>query len=130
VNHKERPLVLLVEREPAWCHLLSLRMKNKVRIVGASSVQDARRLFAEHIRELSAILVSVRMPEEKGEEPTDLSTEDLVRYMRQGFRGPIVAVSDVRPELRLALLDAGCNFASTKSRMHHALAQSLNIDIT
>jgi len=55
-----------------------------------------------------------------------VNTLDLVRFMRQRFNGPIVAISTVADYNKL-LMEAGCNLSCLKSSFPFALRKELSL---
>jgi CheY-like chemotaxis protein len=99
------PVVLVVEDNPTFKiyigdSLIHIFGKSTQIHIGAT-VEEARRLFAEHGETLSFILMDTNLV--KGEE-----TFELTREIRSKFSGPIIATS-VSQENAEPMMECGCS---------------------
>ena len=94
--------VLAVDDEQ-WIHNKWLpELEGKVELLSAGTIEDARKMFAEH-PDIAAIAMDACVP---GDEP---NTMELVREFRKTFSGPMLAASGLG-DYRELLMKAGCDY--------------------
>lgn len=96
--------VLLVDDVVRYHGSIALQMNrlapNAIQVIGAFSAEQASRIFAEH-PDIDLIVMDGNLGDES-------NTSDLVRTMRETFKGPIIANSG-SPESNIKLVAAGCS---------------------
>jgi len=93
--------VLIVEDGVPWQTRWARLLADKVILLQAYRIRDARDLFADNPY-IDLIALDACVP---GAKPNTL---ELAAHFRQSFTGPMIAISS-EPDYRKQLLDAGCN---------------------
>ena len=83
-----------------------------INIVGATTMEEARRGFADNKGELDAIVINACIASDSGQKASGPNAFELVAEFRKEFKGPMIASSHV-PEWREWLMKAGCNLNAT-----------------
>jgi len=119
-------VVLVVEDMQMWQdiwreHLEAMGVSAEM--VGACTIEEARRLFTERQSDIDIILMDACVP---GDYP---NTHGLVAEFRRSFGGPMVAISSL-PEYRAEIVAAGCDReADGKHKVPH-LVRDLVVELT
>lgn len=111
--------VLIIEDDPLWHDLWGIKLKNRVVIIKATSIEEAEERFAAN-PDIAAIAVDACVP---GKKPTTLP---LVRKIRGTFGGPMIAISG-EEGYRKNLMDAGCDYQCVKKDLHKVLVEVLGL---
>ncbi len=102
--------VLVVEDGDYWWSLYRDELEGKVRLLRATSVEEAERLFDAYYLDVACIIMDGCVAKDGcmprvGAPP---NTMELVRRIRLTYVGPMIAAS-VDPGNWWVLVDAGCN---------------------
>ncbi len=111
--------VLVVEDDKDYHEYYKQALDNKVIIISALTIEDARRIFAEN-PDLGAIVMDACVP---GRNPTTLG---LTEEFRKIFKGPMIAVSNDE-DFREMLMKKGCDHESKKRDVPHKVLAVLSL---
>lgn len=101
-----KPKVLIVEDSPEYQEIFAFSLHQQTELLQAFSIHEAEKLFASH-QNIAIIAVDACVP---GSKP---NTQNLVRYFRKSFVGPIIAISNLT-RYNEELQQAGCSHAAQK----------------
>ena len=124
----EQSTVLIVEDDETLQRIYRRTIGTRLKIVFASTVEEGKRMFLEHRRDLVAVILDGIVPLSHGDirpygsPPTTL---DLARSIRSMFTGPILAVSSGDNK---ALLGAGCTHSCDKTKLPEEVRRVLGLD--
>jgi len=113
-------VVLIVDDDKKRFQAWRKKLRGKINVVCASSIEGAQKQFRKHASDLAAIAMDACVP---GDSPNTLW---LVREMRQTFNGPMIAISG-SPLYREQLMDAGCNYQSPKDDLPAKIIEVLKL---
>ncbi|MFA6270396.1 MAG: hypothetical protein WC657_04275 [Candidatus Paceibacterota bacterium] len=113
--------VLVVEDEEDFHRLWKEEVGNNVEILSAYSIQDAIALFNSN-PDISMIVMDACVP------GNQQNTAPLVKWLREKFKGPLIATSSV-PCFRVELLKAGCSHESQKRHVPKKVLELLESGI-
>lgn len=111
--------ILVVDDTKHWHFRWREELGDKVLIVSAFSIEEAREHFAAN-PDIVAIVMDACVP---GDRPTTLP---LVEEFRRTFKGPIVAVSSI-PSYRKQLVIVGCDYESDKDYLSSKILKILSL---
>lgn len=113
--------VLIVEDMPMYHHQWYIEISDcerEIEMVSATTLEEARTKFAAN-PDIDIIVMDACVP---GDRP---NTYSLTQEMRKTFKGPMIACSTI-PEYREILMQAGCDYASSKTGLVQLLIEIID----
>lgn len=110
--------VLIVEDDSSWQQNYEYALKEKVLIIQAFDLDQARERFASN-NDLDAIVMDACI----GNHP---NTYGITEEFRKTFKGPMIAASSAR-DYRKVLMSCGCDYEAPKDLVPQKLIEVLGI---
>lgn len=111
--------VLIIDDDVNWQKVWDMRLRRRVILLPALSINEAEKIFSEH-SDIDLIAVDACVPGD------DINTRPLIKKFRETFNGPIIAISKSSFS-RECLVRAGCNYESEKEWLHGNVLRILGI---